>query len=149
MQTLFDPAAADQIARRLDALTPGASRQWGRMSPAQTLEHLSRALEMAMAKKPVKQAFIGKAIGWIFRKDFLGEKPFPKNGPTGPDFIVKEEPDFAAAKAKTQALLRDFCSMGERGVDGHVHGFFGPLTGAEWGVTQHKHLDHHLRQFGC
>jgi hypothetical protein len=30
-----------------------------------------------------------------------------------------------------------------------VHGFFGPLSGAEWGVSQYKHVDHHLRQFGA
>jgi hypothetical protein len=23
------------------------------------------------------------------------------------------------------------------------------MTGAEWGVTQYKHMDHHLRQFGA
>jgi hypothetical protein len=28
-------------------------------------------------------------------------------------------------------------------------GFFGRMSGAEWGVTQYKHLDHHLRQFGA
>ena len=27
--------------------------------------------------------------------------------------------------------------------------FFGSLTGAEWGVSQFKHVDHHLRQFGA
>jgi len=30
-----------------------------------------------------------------------------------------------------------------------VHAFFGSLTGAEWGVSTYKHLDHHLRQFGA
>jgi hypothetical protein len=25
---------------------------------------------------------------------------------------------------------------------------FGRISGSSWGVLQHKHLDHHLRQFG-
>jgi hypothetical protein len=30
-----------------------------------------------------------------------------------------------------------------------IHPFFGPLTHAGWGRLAWKHLDHHLRQFGC
>jgi DNA-binding response OmpR family regulator len=62
---------------------------------------------------------------------------------------VKGEPEFAAAKARVRSLLDDFHAQGERGCEGRVHGFFGRLTGAEWGITQYKHLDHHLRQFGA
>src|SRR5206468_2032090 len=112
-------------------------------------EHNARALEMATGRKPMKQAFIGKLIGWIFRKDFVGEKPFGKNGPTGPDFIVKDEPTLEPTREKVKSLLREFHAGGEKGCNGRIHGFFGPLNGAEWGVSQYKHLDHHLRQFGA
>jgi hypothetical protein len=30
-----------------------------------------------------------------------------------------------------------------------VHPYFGPLTPGDWGRLCWKHLDHHLRQFGC
>jgi hypothetical protein len=30
-----------------------------------------------------------------------------------------------------------------------THPFFGPLTHGGWGRLAWKHLDHHLRQFGC
>jgi hypothetical protein len=30
-----------------------------------------------------------------------------------------------------------------------VHPFFGPLSHGGWGRLSWKHLDHHLRQFGC
>jgi hypothetical protein len=149
MQTLFDAQTHQDIVRRIESLRPDSARQWGRMSPAQALEHASRALEMAIGRKPSRQRLVGKLIGRFFRKDFLGEKPFPKNSPTGPDFIIKDEPDFAATKARILALLAEFHALGERGCDGHVHGFFGRMTGAEWGKTQFKHVDHHLRQFGC
>lgn len=149
MESLFDPAAFQQILRRLDALQPDASRQWGTMTPAQAIEHTARALEMASGKRPTKQARLGKLIGWMFKKGFVGPKPFGKNSPTGPDFIIRDEPDFAKAKARLRTLLVDFHAKGERGCDGNVHAFFGPLTAAEWGITQHKHLDHHLRQFSA
>ena len=148
MQTLFDPQTHQDVATRVAALRVDSERQWGKMSPAQMLEHTSRVLEMAIGKRPVPQALLGKLIGWMVRKQFVGEKPFSKNGPTGPWLIVKDEPDFAAVQSKATALLREFHELGERGCDGRVHGFFGKMTGAEWGVTQFKHMDHHLRQFG-
>jgi hypothetical protein len=149
MKTIFDPDTYQELVRRLDSLQPDAPRQWGKMSVAQMLEHNSRTIEMAMGKRGRQQALPGKLLSWIFRKEFLGEKPFGKNAPTGPDFKVSGEPDFRGTKDKVSALLRDLHSMGEKGCDGHVHRFFGRMTGAEWGVTQYKHLDHHLRQFGA
>jgi hypothetical protein len=148
MQTLFDPQTHQDVVRRVAALRADSARHWGKMSPAQMLEHTSRALEMAIGTRPVSQVFLGKLIGWMVRKDFVGEKPFSKNGPTGRWLIVTDEPDFATVQSKATRLLNEFHQLGERGCDGHVHGFFGKMTGAEWGVTQFKHLDHHLRQFG-
>lgn len=149
METIFDPSAYRELLGRVDSLTPQSSRQWGKMSVAQMLEHTARALEMAAGKRPMKQRLLGKLISWMFRKDFVGPKPFGKDGPTGPDFIVQGEPDFAKVKARMTGLLAELHAQGERNCDGRIHGFFGRMSGAEWGVTQYKHLDHHLRQFGA
>ena len=150
MKTLFDPATYEDIVRRVESIQPSSERHWGKMTAAQMLEHTARALEMAAGTKPGKQAFLGKMIGWIFRKDFVGEKPFGRNAPTGPDFIVTGiEPDFRRTQERVKTLLGEFHTLGEKGCDGNIHGFFGRMTGAEWGVTQYKHVDHHLRQFGA
>jgi hypothetical protein len=149
MKTLFDPAVYREVLRRVEALQPDAQRQWGKMTAAQMLEHAGRVLEMAAGTKPLKQALLGKAIGWMFRKSFVGPTPFGKNGPTGPDFVVRGEPDFGRAKERVKTLLAELHGLGEQGCEGHIHGFFGRMTGAEWGITQYKHLDHHLRQFGA
>ena len=148
MKTVFDTETRGEILERLGKLTPDSERQWGKMSPAQMMEHSARALEMATGRKPMAQAFIGKAIGWIFKGKFLGDEPFPKNSPTGPTLIIKDEPDFEMTRNRLKELVAEFHGMGESGTDGNIHGFFGPLTGKEWGETQYKHLDHHLRQFG-
>ena len=148
MKTIFDTTTHRELIGRLDKLGPATGRQWGKMSPAQMMEHTARALEMATGKNPMKQALIGKAIGWIFKGSFLGEKPFPQNSPTGPTLIIKDEPDFETTRNKLKELITDFHGLGEGGVDGNVHGFFGPLNGKQWGETQYKHVDHHLRQFG-
>ena len=148
MKSIFEPTTQAELFDRLDRLTPDAGREWGKMSAAQAMEHTARALEMATGRKPMTQAFIGKAIGWIFKGQFLGEKPFPQNSPTGPTLIIKDEPDFEATRERLKELISHFHSLGESGTDGNVHGFFGRLSGKQLGETQYKHVDHHLRQFG-
>ena len=148
MKTIFDADTHEELFDRLGKLTPDAERQWGKMSPAQMMEHTARALEMATGQKPMQQAFLGKAIGWIFKNKFLGEEPFPKNSPTGPTLIIKDDPNFEPTRERLRALISDFHGLGIGGTDGNIHGFFGSLTGKQWGETQYKHVDHHLRQFG-
>lgn len=149
MQSLFDPEVFQHIVNRVEALHPSASRQWGKMTPAQMLEHSAIAMEMACGKGPQKQSWPGKLIGWTVRKNFLGEKPFSKNGPTDPRLIVKSEPNFTEARNRLLGMMRELQSKGESGCDGNMHVFFGRMSGADWGVIQYKHLDHHLRQFGA
>lgn len=147
MESIFDPAVYRAVLRRVETIQPGSQRQWGKMTVTQMLEHTARALEVAAGKRESRQAFVGKTIGWVFRKGFVGPKPFSKNAPTGPGFVVRDEPDFDRTKERLKTLLDEFHALGEQGCDGNIHGFFGRMTGAEWGVSQFKHLDHHLRQF--
>jgi hypothetical protein len=149
METLFDPVSYREVLRRVESIQSNSRRQWGKMTVAQMLEHSARALEIAAGKKDSKQAFLGKMIGWIFWKGFVGPKPFQKNGPSSPAFVVQGEPDFGPTKERLKTLLGEFHALGEQGCDGNIHGFFGRMTGTEWGVTQYKHMDHHLRQFGA
>ena len=108
MKTIFDAETHAELHERLDRLAPDSERQWGKMSPAQMMEHNSVALEMATGHVPMQQAFLGKAIGWIFKGSFLGEKPMPKNAPTGPMLKIQNEPDFEATRERLQGLISDF-----------------------------------------
>lgn len=149
MKTIFDPNTRDELMERIGRLRPDAERQWGKMTPVQAMEHTARVLEMATSdEQPIKQIFLGKALGWIFKGQFLGEKPFRKNAPTGPDYIIKDEPDLELTRERLKELITKFHTLDSDALDGNVHPFFGPLTGKQWGETQYKHVDHHLRQFG-
>ena len=148
MKTIFDADTHSELVERLEKLTPETKNVWGKMSPSQMMEHAARVLDMATGRKPIKQAFIGKVISPFFKKQFLSEKPFSPNSPTGPDFKIKDQPDFNSTRARLRELIDEFHRLGPTGLDGNVHGFFGPLTGKEWGESQYKHLDHHFRQFG-
>ena len=148
MKTIFDKDTHSELIDRLGRLTPETRNVWGKMSPSQMMEHSARVLDMATGRKPMKQVWIGKLISPFFKKQFLGEQPFKPNNPTGPDFKIKDQPDFESTRERLTELINEFHNLGESGLDGNVHGFFGPLTGKQWGETQYKHLDHHFRQFG-
>lgn len=148
MKTVFDKEVFDELLIRVSSLSPESERQWGKMSPAQAMEHCARALDVATGRTEMKQALIGKLISWMVWKKFMGEAPMPKNSPTGPTLIVNDEPDFEATRARLSELITAFHTAGESAADGKIHGFFGRLTGKQWGETQYKHVDHHLKQFG-
>jgi hypothetical protein len=149
MQSLFQSADRQSILARLDTLQAGSTRQWGKMSPAQMLTHCSLALETATGDRPMKQKLIGKLLAPLVRSSVLGEKPFSKNSPTDPTFVVSDERDFAAERKRLVGLIERFVQKGPAEAGRYTHAFFGKLSGEQWGVLMYKHLDHHLRQFGA
>lgn len=62
--------------------------------------------------------------------------------------LVSDPRDFEKEKARLVEIVNRFGEAGATSADGRTHSFFGRLKGEEWGVLMHKHLDHHLRQFG-
>ena len=149
MQSLFDAPDRESLLTRLSNLQPGATRQWGKMSPAQMLAHCSIAMEAATGDRPRKQQLIGKLLAWMVRSRILGDQPFSRNSPTDPTFVVKDEKDFDAEKRRLTGLVGRFCELGRENAARQTHSFLGGMTGDEWGTMMYKHIDHHLRQFGA
>ncbi|MCM3877167.1 MAG: DUF1569 domain-containing protein [Thermoanaerobaculia bacterium] len=148
MSTLFAQSDRQGILDRLGKLEPGAARQWGKMDAAQMCAHCVAALEVGAGDVVKEHGFLGKVLGRFVKGSLLGEKPFSKNSPTDPSFIVSDPRDFEKEKARLVEIVKRFGDAGAAAADGRMHSFFGRLKGDEWGVLMHKHLDHHLRQFG-
>lgn len=148
MKSLFVPEDREALLQRIQALDPHNARQWGKMNTAQMLCHCSRALETGTGDRPMKQKLLGKILMPFFRSSILGEKPFSKNSPTDPTFVVSDEREFAAERARLTGLIDRFVANGAAQAGTQIHAFFGKMTGEEWGELMYKHIDHHLRQFG-
>ncbi|HEV8631762.1 MAG TPA: DUF1569 domain-containing protein [Thermoanaerobaculia bacterium] len=148
MQNLFDLPTRQALLERLDRLRSDSPRQWGKMDAGQMLAHCATALEMSTGDQPRKQKLIGRLLGPLVRKKLLGEAPFPRNSPTDPAFVYTDARDFAAEKARLQAVIERFAARGPERAAEATHSFLGRLDGEEWGCMMAKHLDHHLRQFG-
>jgi hypothetical protein len=147
-KTLADPAARAEVVRRLGTLTADAHARWGKMTVGRMVCHLADVYEAQYAAptkvlpgKPPFRSFPLKHLA-------LYVLPFPR-GVKVPRHLFKTEPGpFAADLARVLRLTEEYPDRAGRH-GWHGHPYFGPLTGAEWGVFNHKHLDHHLRQFGA
>jgi hypothetical protein len=77
-----------------------------------------------------------------------GDKPYPKNGRTAPQFIITDEREFASEKARLIEFMNKVQADGESKFDGKESHSFGVLNKTEWSNMFYKHADHHLTQFG-
>lgn len=149
MDTLFDVAARDSILVRIESLRPDSPRGWGKMDVAQAMSHCALAIEAATGDAVLHSNFMAKLIGPLFKGWIVGPKPFSKNSPTHPLLVLNATPcDFDRERMRLLAVVRKFHDAGPAAAAKYRHAFVQKLTGDEWGRVLHKHLDHHLRQFG-
>lgn len=148
MKNLFQAGDRNEILARIDKLDAGSARVWGKMNSAQMLGHCAVALEVGVGERPMKQKLIGKILMPFFRSSILGAKPFSRNSPTDPTFVVADDRDFATERTRLLTAIQRFIERGEEAAGKQMHPFFGKMTGQEWGELMFKHLDHHLQQFG-
>ena len=149
MSSLHDRDARDAMLFRLASLQPGATRLWGKMDSAQMLAHLVIAMECATGERASEQSLLGKIVTPFIRTLVFGPRPFAKNGPTDPSYVVAGAREFESEKARLTRLIERFGERGPLGAAGQVHPFFGRLSAEQWGRLTWKHVDHHLRQFGA
>ncbi len=145
MKNLFDPAAKEEIIKRISSLTSNTTPQWGKMTVAQMLKHNTMPLEMALSNPKPKRGLLGKLFGPMIKNAVVGQTPFKKNGFTPKQFKIDTQEVFDIQKARLLDQVKRFTPAN---VSDKTHPMFGPLTDAEWGQSQYKHLDHHLTQFG-
>ena len=145
VKNLFEPAVKQEIIGRINKLTPGSQRQWGKMDVAQMLAHCQMPLGVAVGKHTLKGSFFIKLIGPLFKKKLFNDQPFKQNLPTDKSFKMTDPKDFGKEKQNLIQMINDFS---ETTMSGEPHPFFGKLTKEEWSKGTWKHLDHHLMQFG-
>ena len=147
MYNLFEQKNTNDILNRLEKLQPTTRPQWGKMNVSQMLAHCAIAIDTPFAAN-MKQHFLGKILGGMAKRSIFSDKPFNKNSPTDPSFIVKDTCDFEKEKIRLIAGIKRLAEAGPNGIPNKKHPFFGDLTAENWSYLMHKHLDHHLKQFG-
>lgn len=148
MPTLFEPKTTQEIVERINQLQPNSQHKWGKMNVAQMLYHCNEALGTATDDVHLKVPFFFKLFAPIIKKKVMETKPYKPGLPTAKEFIIIDEKDFEKEKIAVLNRINKFIANGETAVNGKRHPAFGKLTAYEWGFSQWKHFDHHLRQFG-
>lgn len=150
MKSIWNPKEFESVLARIDKLMPNTQPLWGKMSIGQMLAHCNVTYELVYENKHAKpNAFVKTMLKFLVKKAVVNEKPYRKNGQTGPQFIIKETRDFEKEKQRLIAHLHKTMELGENHFEGKESHSFGPLTSREWNNMFYKHLDHHLSQFGA
>ncbi len=145
MRTLHDAGPRQALLDRIETLRPDSQRQWGTMSADQMLHHLNAALEMTLGRLQAKPKPVPMPKALF--KLLVINMPWPKGAPTAPELLARDRYDFEAERRRLRELVAE---IGNKPVHGHWtnHPVFGPMTGRECTKLQHKHINHHLKQFG-
>lgn len=149
LPNIFTSEVTDAVIGRINKLTPASTPLWGKMNVSQMLAHLNVSYEMVYEDKhPKPKALMEFILKLLVKNKVVSEVPYKHNGPTAPAFIITDERDFEAEKARLIAHIKKTQELGEKHFDGKESHSFGPLTITEWNNMFYKHLDHHLGQFG-
>ncbi len=149
MKNIFNLNDTKEVLSRIDKLNPSSQRLWGKMNVAQMLAHCNVSYELVYDNKhPKPNAVMKFILKLLVKNTVVGQKPYPKNGPTAPAFIIKDDKDFDTEKNRLINYINRTLNHGEAYFDGKESHSFGALTKDEWNIMFYKHLDHHLSQFG-
>lgn len=146
---IFDQSVTDALINRINQLAPTTKNHWGKMDVAQMLAHCNVAYETTYEDKhPKPNAFVKFMLKLFAKPTVVGNKPYKKNGQTAPQFVISDPKDFEVEKERLIQYLKKTQELGEDHFHNAESHSFGRLTKEEWSTMFHKHLDHHLRQFG-
>lgn len=149
MKNIFTQENTQEIIDRINKLTPVTKALWGKMNVGQMLAHCNITYDLAYDESIPKATGFKKLFLTLFIKNsVVSDKPYKKNSPTAHHFVIKENKDFKAEKARLIAYLEKTQTLGASHFEGKESNSFGALKAVEWNNMFFKHLNHHLEQFG-
>jgi hypothetical protein len=146
MRSLWQESARREMLARIDRLKATSQPNWGRMNAPQMVEHLANALKMAFGDLPCRMKNTPLRF-FPLKQLALYVIPHPKGLPTARELLAPPSGDWDASVAMLRGLIERFATE-SRERQWPLHPAFGELGARRWGVLAHKHMDHHLRQFG-
>ncbi len=146
-KTIWDPQDRAALLARARSLKPDSRPQWGKMSVTQMLRHCTVPILATMGEFKVTHKKTPFRF-WPMQKLIIYVLPWPQGAPTAPEFVITEDGDFQTRLAALHAAVDKFASKGPT-QPLQAHAAFGPLSPEDWGALTHRHIDHHLKQFGA
>jgi Protein of unknown function (DUF1569) len=147
MPTLRNPAARSEILQRLQRLTPSTNPKWGRFDASRMVCHLNDSLAVGLGE--ISSRSLNRKAFQHFPLKHLAMYvvPFPRGFPAPPEMLSTAPAGFEGDRQRLFDLIDRLAAAPE--CKGPEHPLFGALSTNEWNALQWKHIDHHLKQFGC
>jgi hypothetical protein len=147
VRTIFDDEERASLLRRLDALQPEHPALWGRMDAPQMVCHLICAFQAGLGELDVgapEGPLSRPPTNWLA----IFVLPWPRGKAVSPPEYLGKVPAHWQADVSTLRTLVERSAGRGANASWPPNRVFGRISGQAWGAVHHKHLDHHLRQFG-
>ena len=148
MKSLHNPGDRAELIRRLKTVSPEAKGQFGTLTAPRMITHLIDSSRMSIGE--IEGLGTGlPVLSWPpFKQLILYVFPIPKaKAKTAPQLLATSPTEMAKDVDRLCGLVERFARPGT--TFAATHPAFGSMTRESWGVLAHKHIDHHLRQFGA
>jgi hypothetical protein len=149
MKTLRDEACRNALISRLERLKGDETPAWGKMNLEQMLSHLVQTGDFPFESYVPDQSNVLSRT--ILKPLVLYLLPIPKEVKVSAELDQQQKGRPPMGLAEDRARVVE--SIGRIGTMPENqqclgHPFFGKLSAKQWAVLAHKHIDHHLKQFG-
>jgi len=151
MKTVRNEASRNDLIRRLNQLDREVKPLWGKMNVEQMLSHLVQTAEWPFVDSGVPDRS-NLFTRTIVKPLVIYVLPMPKEVklPAEADQLQNGRPP-QGLEADRKLVIEALHKLGTlpKTHDCREHPYFGKLTPNQWALIAHKHIDHHLRQFGA
>ncbi|HQX56046.1 MAG TPA: DUF1569 domain-containing protein [Pyrinomonadaceae bacterium] len=149
MKTIRNETDRSSLIERVNKLTSDETPLWGKMNVNQMISHLVQGGELPFeASMPDKSTFTSRTF---IKPLILYVLPMPKEVKVSGDFdqqVNGRKPlEFEADRGRLIDLMNKLSGLPVNS-DCQYHPMFGKMSAKEWALIVHKHIDHHLKQFG-
>jgi len=147
MPSLFDPAVRESVLNRISRLTAERNPIWGKFTAPEMVCHVSCDLRQALGELDAGPPS-GPLARFPMNRLAIHVIPWPRGrGKSPPEFLATRPTTWTSDVNRLRDLIGRFSARGPA-APWPPSRVFGRISGNSWGVMEHKHLDHHLRQFG-
>lgn len=150
--SMFDETARNNLLLRVRALRAETKPVWGKMNCNQAVCHMTDQLRGALQELPwedERNILKKTLVKWLA---LYAMPKIPKNIPTMPEVDQDKDgtqpTEFENDRALLISYIEKFAAAPD-GFDWQPHPAFGKMSRRQWDIIAHKHIDHHLRQFGA
>ncbi len=150
MTTIRDEQSRAKLIERIRKLTGDEQPKWGKMTAEQMMSHLVQAGELPFEVSVAdRSSFLSNTV---IKPLILYVLPMPKEVKTSPDMDqLQNGRKPLGFSTDREILIESINKLGTLPLDHDClfHPYFGKMSAKEWAVIAHKHIDHHLKQFGA